>query len=133
VRLIDKTTTLYTQHLFYDRNLEIGHYPDSGRIVDKDNTLTSRNGYYFSRPREYRFRENVVLQNPDYVLVTDTLDYDTKTRIAYVKGPYTITGKERYVYAEDGWYDTQNEIFSLKTHVFIRNKDRKCYWARYNL
>ncbi len=124
VRLIDKTTTLYTQHLFYDRNLEIGHYPDSGRIVDKDNTLTSRNGYYFSRPREYRFRENVVLQNPDYILVTDTLDYDTKTRIAYVKGPSTITGKERYVYAEDGWYDTQNEIVSLKTHVFMRNKDR---------
>lgn len=124
VRLVDKTTTLYTQHLYYDRNLKRAHYPDSGRIVDGDNRLTSRNGYYFTEPRLFEFRNNVVLVNPDYTLVTDTLDYFSGTKVAFIKGPTTITGNERFVYAEDGWYDTRHEIVSLKHKVFIRNKDR---------
>jgi hypothetical protein len=124
VRLVDKTTTLFTEHLFYDRVIKRAHYPDSGRIVDKDNVLTSRNGYYFTEPRIFQFRHQVKLKNPDYVLTGDSLDYSAGSKTAFVKGPTEIVGKEKYIYTEDGWYDTRTETASLKTKVFIRNKDR---------
>lgn len=124
VRLVDKSTTLYTEHLYYDRVIKMAHYPDSGRIVDKKNILTSTNGNYYSEPRLFQFRHNVVLKNPDYVLTSDSLDYSSATKRALVIGPTEIKGKEKYVYAELGWYDTERERSSLKKNVFVRNKDR---------
>ncbi len=61
VELIDKETHLYTNAVTYDVNDEIAQYTDSGRIINGDNTLTSRIGIYYVNTDTFSFqgqREN---------------------------------------------------------------------------
>ena len=60
----DRKMTLTTRQLDYDMLSGIAHYPTPGRIVDKDNILTSREGYYDTRSKLFTFRQNVVSGKP---------------------------------------------------------------------
>lgn len=113
VRLIDKNTTLTTQHLLFDRNTNIGYYYNNGKIINKDNTLTSKEGYYNTNTKIFYFKKDVVLTNPDQETYSDTLIYNTSNETAYFKGPTIIRGKEGMIYCEDGWYDTKNNLSKL--------------------
>jgi len=77
VILKDDSTTLYTDHLDYDRNTGIGYYFDGGKLVDSLNVLTSIRGYYNSNTKKAQFIDSVVLNSPDMYMETDTLDYST--------------------------------------------------------
>ncbi|MDQ3535339.1 MAG: Organic solvent tolerance protein OstA [Bacteroidota bacterium] len=89
----DPSTTLYTQFLDYDMNLKLAKYYDGGKLVDKENTLTSLKGYYDTEARFISFKEDVVLVNIEYTLKSDTLQYNTVSKVAYVKGPTNIVTK----------------------------------------
>jgi lipopolysaccharide export system protein LptA len=107
VSLIDKRATLYTDHLEYDRNRSTAYYFTGGRIVDKENVLTSKTGRYFTRTYNFEFSDSVVVVNPDYTVYSDTLLYNTESEIVYIEGPTDLYGKEDHIYSEKGWYDTR--------------------------
>ncbi len=113
VRMVDKDATLTTNHLTYNTATRIGTYTDGGKLVNKDNTLLSKNGYYFAFSRDSYFRYNVSLKTPDALVVTDTMRYNTGTRISYFYGPTNIysTKNEKdkdTLYTENGNYNTVN-------------------------
>jgi lipopolysaccharide export system protein LptA len=111
VRMVDKDATLTTNHLTYSTATKIGTYTDGGKLVNKDNTLISKNGYYFSSSHDAYFRYNVVLNTIDAIIKTDTLRYNSGSRIAYFYGPTNIYGKKDQdtLYTENGTYNTQTE------------------------
>lgn len=112
VRMIDKDATLTTNYLTYNTATRIGTYTGGGKLVNKDNTLTSKNGYYFAFSRDAYFRYNVVLVTPDALIKTDTLRYNSGTRIAYFYGPtniYDTKDKKDTLYTENGLYNTVTE------------------------
>lgn len=114
VRMVDKDATLTTNHLTYNTATRIGTYTDGGKLVNKDNTLLSKNGYYFAFSRDSYFRYNVSLTTPDALVKTDTMRYNTGTKISYFYGPtniYSTKGaKDRdTLYTENGTYNTVNE------------------------
>jgi lipopolysaccharide assembly outer membrane protein LptD (OstA) len=88
----------------------VASYYDGGKIVNKENTLVSKNGHYYSASKDLTFHYDVVLTNPDYKMRGDTLRYNTINKTSYFIGPSIITSKENYIYCENGWYDTENEI-----------------------
>ena len=112
VRMVDKDATLYTNHLTYNTATRIGTYVNGGRLVNKDNTLVSKNGYYFAFTRDSYFRYDVVLTSPDVLIKTDTMRYNTGTKISYFYGPtdiYSTKGKKGErdtLYTENGFYNT---------------------------
>ncbi len=112
VKLIDRDATLTTNYLTYNTATRIGTYTGGGKLVNKENTLTSKNGYYFAFSRDSYFRYNVVLVTPDALIKTDTLRYNTGSRIAYFYGPtniYDTKDKKDTLYTENGLYNTQTE------------------------
>ncbi|MBK0377997.1 OstA-like protein [Mucilaginibacter segetis] len=112
VKLIDRDATLTTNYLTYNTATRIGTYTGGGKLINKDNTLTSKNGYYFAFSRDAYFRYNVVLLTPDALIKTDTLRYNSGSRIAYFYGPtniYDTKDKKDTLYTEHGTYDTQTE------------------------
>jgi lipopolysaccharide export system protein LptA len=110
VKLVDKDATLTTNYFTYNTGTRIGTYTGGGKLVNKENTLVSKNGYYFSNSRDSYFRYNVVLTTVDAVIKTDTLRYNTGTRISYFYGPTNIYGKDKdTLYTENGTYNTQTE------------------------
>jgi lipopolysaccharide export system protein LptA len=101
---------LYTDFLDYDLDGEIAHYYNKGKLIDTTNVLTSQIGYYFAKDKYAQFYKNVVLTTEDFVLKTDTLRYNTVTKIAYTFGPTQITTEDGTVlHAIGGEYRTVEE------------------------
>lgn len=90
----DPSMTLYTDFLNYDIPANTAFYYQGGRLVDGSNILTSREGSYHTANHLAAFKENVVLTNPDYKVESDTLQYNTASKIAYTKGPTVITAND---------------------------------------
>lgn len=107
VKMVDKDAVLTTDNFTYNTATRIGTYVDGGKLVNKDNVLVSKNGYYFAFTRDAYFRYDVVCTTPDAVIKTDTMRYNSGTRINYFYGPTIIIGKDKdNLYTEDGTYNT---------------------------
>ncbi len=124
VTLVDKETTLTTDYLDFDLENNIGYYERHGHIVNGDNTLESRAGYYYSRSKLLYFRDSVVIVNPEYTIYADTLRYHTVTEIAYFVGPTQIISPENYIYCENGWYDTQKNISQFNKNAYLESSEQ---------
>ncbi len=125
VILIDNRATLYTNYLKYNRNTKTAFYNQNGKIIDNDNELVSKIGYYYTDIDEFLFRGNVVVTNPDYVIKSDTMKYNSATEFVYFLGPTTMTGEEDYMFARKGWSDTRNSITSLKKDALVKHKQHE--------
>jgi lipopolysaccharide export system protein LptA len=128
VRMIDRDATLTTNYLTYNTATRIGTYTGGGKLVNKENTLVSQNGYYFALSRDAYFRYNVVLNTVDAVIKTDTLRYNSGSRISYFYGPTHIYGKDKdTLYTENGRYNTVNEqaFFGKRNRYSQKTKSLK--------
>ena len=115
---------LYCDSLDYDRQYDLGYFFQGGKLVDKDNTLTSEWGEYSPATREAIFNYNVDLQNPKFTLVSDTLHYNTGTEIARIVGPSNIDNGDNHIYSERGTYDTRLDRAHLLDRSIVSNKGR---------
>ena len=73
VIMSDRKMTLNTSKLDYNLDLDIASYSDSAHIIDGQNTLTSKLGYFYSHSHDLFFRKDVLLVNPKYTMNCDTL------------------------------------------------------------
>ncbi|PWG79447.1 OstA-like protein [Pararcticibacter amylolyticus] len=110
VRMVDKDAILTTNYLTYNMGTKIGTYIGGGKIENGQNVLTSKNGYYFANTRDAYFRYDVVVNTPDALIKTDTLKYNTESKISWFYGPTDIYGKgqnkQSKLYTENGRYNT---------------------------
>lgn len=131
VILKHREMTLYTDSLDYDRLYNMGYFFEGGRIVDKDNELTSDWGEYSPATREAIFNYNVKLVNPlppepaKTTLISDTLHYNTSTSIAFVLGPSNIDHGESHIYSERGFYNTQTDESYLLERSILTNGGKR--------
>ena len=109
VDLTNGQMTLTTDTLYFDRENQKAYYNSGGKVVDSANVLTSKIGTYFMTPKKYQFQRQVHIDNPDYIIDSEQLDYYTTSKNAYMYGPSTITGEEYKIYCERGFYDTKIE------------------------
>ncbi len=106
--------TLYTDFLDYDRIKNQARYFNGGKLVDTTNTLTSKKGYYDVNTNLASFKTEVVAVNPDYTMTSDTLQYNSKTKIVYFKDQTTVTDKEGGVaHYNSGFYNTVEKSSAL--------------------
>jgi lipopolysaccharide assembly outer membrane protein LptD (OstA) len=102
------TATLYTDNLDYNRPQNLAYYFNGGRLVDSINVLTSKKGYYDLTSNMASFKQDVKVKNPDYTMTSDSLQYNSKTKIIYFRAPTTVvhTDSSEFVY-NSGQYDTK--------------------------
>jgi lipopolysaccharide export system protein LptA len=109
VRLVDHQATLTTNYLTYNMRSKIGTYINNGQIISGADTLNSKNGYYFENSQDAYFRHNVVVRTPDVKIHTDTMRYNSGSKMTYFYGPTTIGGKNGRLYTENGDYNTESD------------------------
>ncbi|MCF8366502.1 MAG: hypothetical protein K9H16_12010 [Bacteroidales bacterium] len=124
VILEDNDATLYTDRLIYERNTGLAFYKTWGRIISDENELTSTAGYYYTDDKMLYFKKNVVLVNPDYHLASDTLIFNTATEVADISGPTRITGKDEFLYSENGTYNTKTGFTRLDLNSYMTYKEQ---------
>jgi lipopolysaccharide export system protein LptA len=106
--------TLYTDFLDYDRQRNKARYFNGGKLVDTTNVLTSKKGYYDIRTNLAAFKTDVVGTNPDYTLESDTLQYNSKTKVIYFKDVTTVRDKQGGTATyRSGFYNTQQKVSTL--------------------
>ena len=114
VRLVDRETVLETDSLDFDRNINLGYYFNGGTLFDSESTLDSRWGEYRVGTKEAVFNDHVYMQNPQFTMQSDTLMYNTISKVATILGPTDIyNGKENHIYSELGRYNTATRQATL--------------------
>ena len=118
-------STLVTDTINFDRNVQEAFYNSYGTITNRENTLKSKAGRYFANEKKFKFLTAVTITNPKYTIKSNHLDYYTNSGHSYLFGPSTITSKENYIYTEKGFYDTKKNFAYFKRKSYIKYKDRK--------
>lgn len=120
VKLVDsKGSTLTTSELTYDLNTSIAIYTKGGKVVNKKTVLTSREGEYNGMTKDVMFKKDVVLKDPGYTILTDSLLYNATTEIARFVAPTTIINGGRKIYTREGYYDLKagKAFFSKRPRI----------------
>jgi len=116
---------LKTDTLYLDRANSKAFYNSFGTILDEKRKLTSIKGIYFIDELKYRFISNVKIDDPEYILNSQRLDYYTESDKAFFYGKTTIVGGEYDIYCEKGTYDTQFQRgnFQENAVIYYDNKE----------
>ena len=131
VRLIhgretENPTILTTDSLNYDRAAGVAYYFAGGEVRDSLNTLTSVRGSYRPNTKQAVFSREVVLTNPKFVLTSDTLLYNTDTKVADIVSPTEIIYEEETdIHSSRGWYNTQTERSMLLDRSVVHHIEGK--------
>ncbi|OQY04254.1 MAG: hypothetical protein B6I20_03385 [Bacteroidetes bacterium 4572_117] len=115
---------LYTENLDYNTSDNIGYYFDGGRTLNGEDTLISKNGYYYADTDDLYFKDSVVVLNPKYTMYSDTLKHNTKDKISYLLSPTDIIASDssNYIYSEAGWYNHTLDIGQLNKNPVLTHK-----------
>ena len=124
VRMENGQVTLFTDSLNYERIPDIGYYFDGGLIVDSLNQLSSFYGQYSPGTKLAIFNDSVRLENPNFTLYSDTLHYDTESKIATILGPSIIVSDSGTIHSSRGWYNTETNTALLldQSEVYSGNR-----------
>jgi len=116
---------LKTDTLYLDRANSEAYYNTFGTILDEETKLTSNRGIYFMDQKKYRFISNVKINDPEYQLKSQQLDYFTESDRAFFYGKTTIIGEDYDIYCEKGAYDTklQKGNFQKNAIILYNNKE----------
>ena len=122
----ENPTILTTDSLNYDRLAEVAYYFNGGTIRDSLNTLVSIRGNYRPNTSQAVFSKEVVLTNPKFILTSDTLLYNTDTKVADIISPTEIIYEEETdIHSSRGWYNTANEHSMLLDRSIVHHADGK--------
>ena len=116
--------SLRTEKLNIDRVKNEAFYSSKGIVIDSSSTLTSDQGIYFINKKKYRFKSNVIIDNPEYEVNSDQLDYYTELNQAYLFGESSIIGNTYTIKCERGFYDLDREkgVFKKNATLYYDNK-----------
>lgn len=106
VVLVDGGTMLKADHITYERNRATAYYTHWGHGTSEDRRLDSRQGQYNSVRKEFYIYNDVHLADSTMLLVTDTLIYNTDSKVAHFVSPTTIYSDSSTIYSERGNYNT---------------------------
>lgn len=115
----DPEMTLTTDKIHFNRNTQQSYYNSGGTITNADNILKSKAGTYYASEKIFKFREAVEVTNPEYVINTNHLDYNTFTGESDMLGASTIKSENNFIYTEKGKYNTKTNISNLNENSYI--------------
>ena len=120
----ENPTILTTDSLNYDRAAGVAYYYSGGTVEDSLNTLTSVRCSYRPQTKQAVFSKNVKLVNPKFVLTSDTMLYNSDTKVADIVSPTDIVYEEETdIVTSRGWYNTDNELSMLLDRSIIHHAD----------
>lgn len=120
VRLTDGHVVLTTPSLDYDMTNNIATYKNSGKVVNKKTVITSKEAFYYTDLKDVFFKKNVVVKDPSYNIVADSLRYNTDKQIARFISQTTIKDSaNRTIKTKEGFYNlrTGEAQFDQRTNI----------------
>ncbi|WP_082893701.1 OstA-like protein [Rufibacter ruber] len=124
VVLRDQEMTLNTPTLEYDLDAKRAYYTQTGHIVGPDYTIKSHLGTYTTTDKVLTFKKDVVYTNTQNTkVVSDTMAYNTISKVVEFFGPTTITSPDGTLFANRGTYNTVTREANFRGNASIKTPD----------
>ena len=127
VYLRDSSSTLRTSGIDFNTKDEICFFQNEGTIKDTAQLLEARQGYYYSKRKEFEFAGRVQSETNDYLLQSDSMMYNTDTKLFTFYDNTHIWAKDRdgYLYCDRGTYDSENDrlFFTHNSYIMSRTQE----------
>lgn len=127
VHLVSPNMHLTSNELIYNSATKTSYYTTGGKVLRNESVITSRKGYFFSESDMIHFRDEVEINDPNYHLTSDTLQYNMKTDVAYFFGNTKIINDESNIACVSGWFDTKNDIAAFGKGTVVNNESQQLF------
>jgi lipopolysaccharide export system protein LptA len=124
IKVIDEDVILTTNYLDYDMSIKLSTFKNGGKLTQKENILIGERGYFYINEDESYFKKNVIGYSKDYILNTDTLRYNTASKIAYLPVGGRLDGPDDCIRAQYGIYDTQQKYVFAQGNTHFENPEQ---------
>ena len=133
VRMINRDVTLETDIFTYDLGIELGYYNTGGVLYDSQNRLISQEGEYMPQTKDANFYSDVRLfshgKTDTRVIYSDSLFYNTNSKISVLRSPSEIINKRGTIYTTDGLYDTALDTAALYERSLVTSPEGRTLTA----
>ena len=120
IRLYHKKSILITDSLDFYRTSGVAKYFTYGTIISGNDTLTSKYGFYYSKTRDFYPILNVEVKNPNFIMFTDSLRFNTKSKKVYFLTKTRIISDSSLIVCYKGYYDTEKDFAFFGKKTFIK-------------
>lgn len=125
IRMEDHRLMLETDYLILERIPNTISYNNWAYIYDSISTLKSQIGVYDLSYKEFVFTNKVEIYSDSSYVYSDTMTYNSRTKLASFYGPTQIISKDStLIYTELGLYNTQTETSKSFRKGRITNESR---------
>ncbi len=129
IKVVDGTSTLYTYGFSFNTLDRIGRWFGGGVVYQDDNVLESERGYYYSNLHEMVAVEAVEMRNDTHRLTSDSVRYNTDTRVATFYTPTNIwTNNDEIISARQGQYFGLDSLYFFHDNAYVLTPTREV-WA----
>ena len=125
VKLTDGKAVLTTPNLEYNMGTKIATYNNGGKLVNKKTVITSKEGFYYSDIKDAYFKKNVVVNDPAYNIIADSLLYNTDRQTASFISQTTIRDSaNRTIKTREGFYNLRTGDAQFGQRPFINDNNK---------
>ena len=119
VKLTDGKGTLFTQDMDYNLETGIGNFYQGGKVIEKNNVITSLEGRYYADTKDVYFKKNVEVKGPKDTITADSLLYNMQTKKSFFISQTHIKNAEVDINTTEGSYDLNSgdAFFTKRTTV----------------
>ena len=125
VELNTNDINLTAPSLIFNQKEKIAEYSEGAIINDKKEgyTIKSKKGTLKTKISTIYFKENVILNHPEYNITSDTLIYNTNFQNTTIIGKTKISSKNSVINCQKGWFNNRTKKSSLKGNIFIESNN----------
>ncbi|MEO5996684.1 MAG: OstA-like protein [Chitinophagaceae bacterium] len=121
--MTDGKGILTSEEIFYDTQLKLGTYTNGGKVVNGNTILTSKEATYYGDLKDVYFKRDVVLNNPAYNIITDSLLYNTESQIAtFITKTYIVDSNKSQIVTSEGYYNLKDKTAQFGKRPVIKDK-----------
>ena len=125
VKMTRDSMVMLTENLDFDMTANVACYFDGGTTFSGEDTLISDYGHFYPNTNDLKYTKDVEIHNPDYLMRSDTLTYNIKTKISNFIGPTEIISDSDYLYTERGWFNHITDQGQLTKHNYMTSNERR--------
>ncbi|MBR4214843.1 MAG: hypothetical protein IKR94_05955 [Bacteroidales bacterium] len=125
VKMTRDSMVMLTENLDFDMTANVAYYFDGGTTFSGEDTLISDYGHFYPNTNDLKYTKDVEIHNPDYLMRSDTLTYNIKTKISNFIGPTEIISDSDYLYTERGWFNHITDQGQLTKHNYMTSNERR--------
>lgn len=126
--LLEKDSAfLLTDSLIYNTRENVGYYITGGKLVNGKDTMTSREGLYYTKTDDAYAKKDVLLWNDTYTIECQEMRYNAVEKIAYFTSRTHLYSTDHEIFTTSGWYDTEHEISTLAQDVQLFSGAQKMF------